>query len=944
MLKPSDPLYRRIRNHAKQRIRYAADTAKPERLKGYKEFLRLEREMISRYHRKGDEGLRVCQAYAILADVMIESIFRTSLLTFSEKHGVLPCKCTLVAHGGFGRGELSPLSDLDIMFLFPEDTKSSTVKDMKTILTDEVLYPLWDLGFKVGHATRTVKECIEEAESDFKTRNSLLEIRKVLGSTELFEKLTKEYRSYLNRKNRLPILEELVEIQKKRRAQQGDSVFVVEPNIKNGVGGLRDFQGVFWMVQLMYGNRRLRNLYIHDHLYQRETKAYRAAYDFLLRVRTELHLNSRRPTDQLTLGIQPTIAQNLGYSGEPLKRVESLMKDYYDHAQRCHQITLSLEKRILHRFQSYGSSKKRLSWLPGWFLKTKVDTVDSFVIREDWIEPENARVFEEDPIRLIRLFQLMQQRGLKMSIELERLVEASLDQLTSSVVQHPHFTKVWQEIMDCSGNIHGTLESMYRLGVLGKIMPEFDKLHCFIQHDRHLVRYSEDEKVLSSLHQLDRVVQSPDGNTEGHLAEIEQIRNVGDLYWAMLVYSLVFQRSNAGNSRAGALFNLSEIPVLLDRMGLGENQIERIVSFVESHSKVARFWHDAESNDTSLIRKLAIGLRTHEQVTKSFCFHYCESIGRNPQYWELHSVKDAIIVYQGVRREIREGLDHTMESSSPISKKEMTRAEISTSSIEGVTFEEVDAHFKLLPERYFEARNTLDVKLHIHLVHQLLETIQQAESLGTLRPITHWKNDPNGGFSMINIVTWDRLGLFYKLAGAISAVGLNILKASAVSRNDHIAIDTFYVSHGKTGQVECDEVKARFEDAIKAILVDGEKAIELVREQYQRTTQNSWSRSQDVFDASLPVQADIHWDDHLKQVVVDYQGKDRIGLLYRISRLLFLRGYNLDSVRISSANHIASGTVMMSKESQLKPDSEDELMDIREKLIAILSSEVWLED
>ncbi len=943
MLKSSDPLYRRIRVHAKKRIRFLPDVAKKDRLKGYKEFLRLEREMLVRHHRNGESGIRGCQARAIVTDVLIESIFRTALITFSEKHGVLPCKCTLVAHGGYGRGELSPASDIDILFLFPDKTKSSMVEAMKTVLTDEVLYPLWDLGFKLGHATRTTKECLEEAETDFKTRNSLLEIRRVLGSTEVYDDLVKKYKEYLDRKNKLPILQELISIQKKRRQQYGDSVFVAEPNIKNGVGGLRDFQGVFWMIQLMFGDRKLSNLYAHDHLHRKEAAAFRKAYDFLLWVRTELHNNSKRPNDELTLGIQPLVAEQLGYQGESLERVEDLMKDYYYHSQRCLSIVLSLEKRILERFSGNRRNAKR-NWFQNLFEKVKVERIDGFVIEDDWIDAENDKIFDEDPARILRLFRIVQQQDLQLTVSLERLVEAKLDLLNSNSKTRLDISEVFREIMKEHGKVHFVLEQMYRLGVLVKILPEFEQLHCFIQHDRHLLRYSEDEKVIKSIFQLDRLVSDEDVARTKEILKLEEGSSLTDLYWLLLLYSLIYRRTNSGNR----VSNLEDSPEflsnLLDRLGLDDNRAERIVSFVDSHSKVARFWHDAELHDASMIKKLAVALKTHENAIQSFQFYYCESLGRNPQYWELHSLPQATKVLGAVEREIEVGTASMSEDTTSVTKKEMTRADIAKRTIVGVTTDEVDAHFMLLPDRYFESRNTIDIELHIQLVHELLETIQQADSLGSLKPIVDWKNDGKGGFSVINIVTWDRLGLFYKLAGAISAVGLNILKASAVSRNDHIAIDTFYVSHGKTGQVECDEVKEKFEDAVESILVGGEKAYGLVREQYLRGNKKDWSNSRNLFDLSLPVQVDVHWDKELKQVVVDYQGTDRIGLLYRISRHLFLRGYNLDSIRISSANYVASGTILMSKEAGVEPDDADKLSEIREKLIEILSSEVWLSE
>ena len=939
MLKSSDPLYRRVRRHAAQRINFLPEVPAKDRLAGYKNFLRLEREMIIRYHRKGDSGMRVCRSGSILVDVVIQSIFRTALLTFSEKHGTLPCKCSLLGLGGYGRGELNPLSDVDIMFLFPGNVKPAVIANMKAVLVDEVLYPLWDLGFKVGHSTRNIKECIEEAQLDYKTRNSLLESRLVLGSSELHKELKTTFRGYLDKTDLRPYLVEMVELQEKRRKQYGENVFTPEPNIKNGVGGLRDYQGLLWMVQMMYGSRNLATLYNHDNLYQREIRDFDAAYDFLLRIRNELHFNSNRATDELTLGIQPVIAENLGYKGSSLERVEHLMKDYYYHARNNLRIARSLEKRILSNFKG-TSTKTRRRLFRNSFKKVVKQEVDGFTIESDIIATDDPTIFDQDPARVIRLFRLVQTMRLKISLEIERLIEARSDLLTKKVVTKAAIVKDFRSIVDSHGKVFSALEEMHNLGVLIKILPEFDALHCYIQHDRHLVRYSEDQKVLNSIWQLDHLFESPK-NLPPSLPKLEDSETISDLYWSLILYSLKYPGQVRGN---GDLLNNKRVNItqILKRMGFESERADRILSFIDRHRKVAHFWHQSEVDDNQIIHKFASNLGEVEFAKLSFWFFYCEAQGRNPQYWEIHSLEDTAKVYEAIIEQLNSGVVQDSKDSDLINKKDMTRMEISSRAIPGVSSEEIEAHFHLLPERYFSSRNVDDVELHIQLVHQLLETIQRADSLGTLKPVIDWKNDVDGEYSIINVVTWDRLGLFYKLAGAISSVGLNILKARAISRSDHIAIDTFYVSHGKTGQVEHEQIKTSFEESMESILVGGEKAFELVREQYELSEKKGLYKRTSDFDVTLPVQVDVYYDEELKQLVVDYQGKDRIGLLYRISRVLTQESLNIDSVRIATSNGVASGTIFLTDEVKKRTNDAERITEIREKLIAILGSEIWL--
>ncbi len=941
MSKLNDPLYRRIREHAAKSIRFLPATAKPERLKAYKQFLSLERKMIVRHHRKGDSGLRVAQCGSILVDVVLESIVRTALLTFSErKGGALPCQFALLGLGGYGRGELNPLSDVDIMFLFPDKTKSSQVEEMKSIITDEVLYPMWDLGFKVGHSTRTVKECIEEAQLDYKTRNSLLESRRILGSATIHNEMEKTYRKFLDEMDLRPYLDEMIQVQEDRRSQYGGSVFAPEPNVKNGVGGLRDYQGVQWMLHLMYGRAKFNNLYEYDNVYSRDMREFEDAYHFMLRIRNELHFNSRRATDELTMGMQGVVADKLDYQGTTLEQVEHLMKDFYFHARNCLRIATSIEQRILLNYEENRVKRRKRFRMS--FKKVVRKEVDGFLIENDRITIGDSEEQVWDANRMIELFRLVQVMNLKPSFELQRLVMANLPQVTPHVVENDEVSSSFNTLMTTPGKVFPVLEEMYNLGFLERIIPEFNLLHCLIQHDRFLVRYAEDQKVLKAIKRFDQIIADPTHADREFLPEMGSEDRQAELYWALLLYSVQFPGESFG---VGATIHQEgeDVSEILKRLNLEAKSVKRIVSFIDKHRKVARFWHQVEEEDTRLIGKISQALGDHATASLSFLFYYCESLGRNPQHWKVHSLSALFKAYTAVIQRIDEGA--TNDSNQPensASRKDMTRLEIKGQSIPSVGADEIDAHFKLLPERYFESRTTVDVELHIGLVHQLLESIQQAESLGTLKPIIDWHDDPSGEFSIITVVTWDRSGLFYKLAGAISSAGMNILKARAISREDHIAIDNFYVSHHKTGKVESDAVKKAFESSIEAILVEGEKAREHVREQYEMSQKNSSLLNRNLYDAALPVKVDLYYDDELEQVVADYQGKDRIGLLYRVSRTLTGENLNIDSVRIATNNGIATGTLFLTDECKKRKNNPERLIEIREKLIAIISSEIWL--
>lgn len=940
MLKLNDPLYRRIRAHATKSIRFTPEIPAKDRLAAYKQFLKLERQMIIRHHRNGDSGLRVSRCGAILVDVVLESICRTALLTYSEKEGTLPCQFTLLGLGGYGRGELNPLSDVDLMFLFPDKAKSSQVSMMKQIITDEVLYPMWDLGFKVGHSTRSVKECIEESQLDYKTRNSLLESRRILGSATIHKEMEQSYRRFLDEMDIRPYLEEMIQVQEERRSQYGGSIFAPEPNVKNGVGGLRDYQGVQWLLHLMFGKARFTQLYQNDNIYARDMREFEAAYDFQLRIRNEIHFNNRRASDELTMGMQRIVSDNLGYKGTALEQVEKFMKEYYFHARNSLRIARSIEQRVLMTYDKTRTKRRKRFRMS--FKKVVRKEVDGFVIENDliFLNEKDYDSFSAD--QMMALFRLIQVMNVKPSFELQRHVIARLPEVTSHKATQPSFAEQFSSIISTPGKVFPVLEEMYETGFLERMIPEFEILHCLIQHDHFLVRYAEDQKVMKSIQRLDLVLSDSAHAHRELLPVIENEQELRELYWALLLYSIKYPGTSIGVGanlpRKGA--NVTRV---LKRLRFGPKLCNRIVSFIDSHRNVARFWLQAEPEDARIIQKIAHVLKDHETVSRSFWFHYCESLGRNPQHWRVHSLESAVEVYSAVIQRIEQGLiSNADDPVNSTNRKAMTRLEIINHSIPGVGVDEIDAHFQLLPTRYFESRNVDDVQLHISLVHQLLESIQKADSLGTLKPIIDWHDDEGGDFSVVTVVTWDRLGLFYKLAGAISSVGINILKARAISREDHIAIDTFYVNHGKAGVVESESARTRFEQSVESILVEGEKARGMVREQYELSRKKKSVLAHNPYDAALPVKVDLYYDEELRQVVADYQGKDRIGLLYSVSRTLSSEKLNIDSVRIATNSGIATGTLFLTDESKTRKNDPERLGEIREKLISILSSEDWL--
>ena len=268
-----DPLFQRIRQHAEKRLRFSETESDKARLAHLKEFLRLENEMLRRYHEKGDSGLRVARARAVLMDVLIQSLHGYALELASD-FLAKPKPMALIAIGGYGRGELSPHSDLDLMFLYPRAAAGKPIETLKEVMIREILYPLWDLGLKVGHATRTVRETLQESRRDIRTKNALLDARFLCGDKNVTMRFFRKFKGFCHKDDPSSYLLEILANQHTRRKEKGGTVYLQAPDVKNGMGGLRDYQAILWMAKVKFESKDIEDLVKRDYLSANEAKSY----------------------------------------------------------------------------------------------------------------------------------------------------------------------------------------------------------------------------------------------------------------------------------------------------------------------------------------------------------------------------------------------------------------------------------------------------------------------------------------------------------------------------------------------------------------------------------------------------------------------------------------------------------------------------------------------
>lgn len=925
-----DPLFRRIRAHAKKRL--PLDAPQLPTLARYKEYLRLERIMLERYQRKGDSGLRVARAYAIIIDVLVETIFAHVLKAYEAANGKLPCEVSLVALGGYGRAELSPHSDIDLMFLYPKNVEAKKLKQVQQAISDGVLYPLWDLGLKVGHSSRTIKEAIEEAKDNQLTLNSLLEARYLCGSRDLFERFDKLYRRYYRRGNHKEYVQERLRDQRERRQKYGETVFLQEPDIKNGVGGLRDYQNILWMAQVRLGDGSLATLVDRQFLSQPEAKQLERAYDFLIRVRNELHFGSKRATDTLSLEAQPLVAWNLGYRQEDLfLRVEAFMRDYYQSANLIYQSSRILEQRLA--LQPSGQKRISLRSLLDVRRREHQRSMDGFLLSDESITYEHPEIFNDDPVRLIRLFRYLQQYRTQPDLELIVLITKSVNLITPRVVQDDGANRAFRSILQTRGNVYPTLALMHETGVLGRFIPEFGRLTCLVQHE-YYHRYTADIHTLHTLHELDRVFADLPPSGEAMHAALQETPTPALLYIILLLHDL------------GKAENAEKLPQrcaeladpVIRKLGIGDKNRAIILKIISLHLEMTRFWQHYDVDDPRTAESFAELVGDEDNLRYLYVFTYCDVRATAQGLWNSYKQSLHEQLFNATLDTLRQ--DKETPARRLTERKQTIYQKLHEAGLQDVPPEQIEAHFNLLPEHYFIHNSTPDVELHLQMINELLRGIAHADSVGSLVPVVDWKDDPDQGISVINIVTWDRAGLFAKIAGAFTLAGVNILSTKAISRADNIMIDTFYVTDPDGGAVRNPKAREIFTHYLHEALLQNKDLMPVIRDQARRNSSSFRFGKQPRLRAPIPPVVDIYHETSLKRTIVEVQATDRIGLLYQLANTIFQHNFDITFARISTERGAALDTFYIEPiDGSQEGGSTANLMALREALHRVIGEE-----
>jgi [protein-PII] uridylyltransferase len=921
----------RLQQHARDRLNFTGDMSAAKRLAACKTFLRLESALIRMSHQAGDSGLKVARARAAMIDELLKHLFDYATGAFVRLRGPLPAPVGLLALGGYGRGELCPLSDVDVMFLFPSKIKVAEVKPLQEALTQDILYLLWDCGLKVGHSTRTIDEVFVQARKDIQTKTALLEARLVAGSPVLFETFAKAYRTFYTTEKPRAYIEARLFDQAERRAKFGNTVFLQEPDVKNGVGGLRDYQNALWMARVKLCITDLAELVGQNFLRRAELRDFQRAYEFLLRVRNELHYLSKHPTDLLDLATQPRLALELGYTHhDPLSRVEQFMQDYYRAAQTIFRISKTIESRLALTLSTPASGDGSFREALRARRHDRAKSFDGFVLRGQELAAEHEKVFHEDPVRLIRVFRHCQQLGCVPAFALQTLIRDSVPLITRRVLNSADANLSFCSILEEAGAVFPTLNLMHEFGVLGRFIPEFAALTCLVQHE-YYHRYTADMHTLHAIRELDRIFTEAEPITLKYRSELHRTSSPTLLYLILLLHDIGKAHGMKGHSEKGVQI----AGPLLERLRLPPESGEVVTFIIKNHLIMARFWQKRDVDDPKTAAAFAEMVDDAEKLRYLYVHTFCDARGTAASLW--NSYKDALhtSLFLATLDQLTLG---DAAAARYLERKQMIHQELIQKKIPGISPDEITAHFNLLPERYFIHTDAAEIALHIQMVNRLLRSINEADSVNTLRPAIDWKDDLNRSLTVVNVVTWDRAGLFYKLAGAFSVAGLNILGAKVLTRADHIAIDTFHVVEPGRGVVQNQNAMDAFSRNVEAALVQNKDLYpEILAQAKKVSTLRFGSADNAALHASFPPTVDVYHELSMQRTIVEVQAYDQIGLLYRLAKAIYDHGFDITFARIGTERGVAIDTFYIESANHEPTEDTGRLRALRDELAKIIA-------
>jgi [protein-PII] uridylyltransferase len=884
-------------------------TLRPDALRLLKETHRQGLLHTEAMLREEGAGTLCASRISHLLDEIIGALHDYALAVTDAGKAVEREAMAVVAVGGFGRGTLAPGSDIDLLFLRPARQSAAGTQAIEFML-----YMLWDMGLKVGHSTRTVDECLRQARADMTIRTAVLEARLICGERKLYDDFVRRFDAEIVRDSGAEFVQAKLAERDERHAKQGESRYKVEPNVKEGKGGLRDLHTLFWIAKYFYRVKTGDELVEHGVITRDEYRLFRHSEDFLWAARCHLHFLAGKAEERIHFDVQRELAGRLGYTAnEGLKDVELFMRQYFTVAKNVGDLTrifcAALEEEHAQNVPGFnrfflGFSRR----------KRKLAGTSDFIVDNQRINVADDGAFERDPVNIVRLFWFADKHQLEYHPHALRLLTRSLRLVDKKLRRSEEANRMFLECLTSQHSPELNLRRMNEAGLLGKLIPEFGKIVAMMQFSMYH-HYTVDEHLLRCIGVLSELEHGV--GKEAHPLVTKLLPSLKDqrtvLYAALLLHDIAKGRPEH-HSIAGARIARKVCPA----MGLSSAQTETVSWLVEQHLLMSETAQSRDLNDRKTIQDFANIVQSVERLKLLLVLTVCDIRGVGPGVWN------------GWKGQLLRTLYHETEllltgGFSEQSRKERGKQarELLSQALTGWDDKERADYVDLHYDNYMITVSPDDQVRHAHF---LREATRADRKFATMV-----KTHAFEGVTEITVLAQDHPRLLSIIAGACAAAGANIVDAQIFTTWDGRALDTILI----TREFDRDEDELRRANTVSRVIEDVLSGKAYVHDIVARRAKPK--RGAKAFSIEPRCEIDNQLSRYFS--VIEVEGLDRPGLLWEITATISDLSLDIASAHITTYGEKVIDAFYVKDLVGQKVTDPARQARIRKRIIAVLSGE-----
>lgn len=861
-------------------------------------------ELARRLEATPSAGHEVTAGFSFLMDQLLRVIHdHVTTHIYPVPNRTAAERLAILAVGGYGRAEMAPHSDVDVAFITPHKRAPWCEQVIETML-----YLLWDLGLKVGHSSRTVSDTIRMAKEDLTIRTALLESRLVWGEQALYEEMRSRFWSDVAKGSERQFLTQKLAERDARHKRMGDSRYVVEPNIKDGKGGLRDLQTLYWIGKYVHRVDNAAQLVDVGLLTHNEYRSFRRAEGFLLAARCHMHLITDRAEDRLTFDLQRQVAERMLFADRPGKSaVERFMQYYFLQVKRVGSLTGVF---LAHLDEEFARKRPRTGFFAGWTQRPRM--FKGYRVEGGRLRAPGDDWFREDPVRLIEVFRLAEAEGLEIHPETMRQVGRDAKLIDGKLRRDKRANALFLELLSGRKDPETALRWMNEAGVFGRFVPDFGRVNAQMQFDMYH-HYTVDEhtiRAIGLLSQIERGLLSADHPRATR--EFPKLASRRALFVAVLLHDIA-----KGRGGDHSVLGAEVAHRLCPRFGLDEKETDLVAWLVLHHLLMSRTAQKRDLTDPKTIEDFVAEVQSLERLRNLAILTAVDIRAVGPGTW--NSWKGQLLgeLYDAAQERLRLGFKGTGRKQRVAAKKD------AAARLLGERDHLVDSVGALLGDAYWIAEPEDIIASNL---------VQYDVAVATEDHLSiHCEVDEVRGATRVSVIAADHPGLFYRMAGGIHLAGANIIDARIHTAKSGFAVDNFLVQDHNAQPFREAAQMARIEKGIRDALL---AKVELVPKLAARPLAHSRAKA---FDVAPRVGFDNDASNHF--TVIEVTARDRPALLNRLAHALYKANLIVHSAHITAYGEAAADTFYVTDLTFAKIKAPERLVEIETALLAAASDQ-----